>query len=292
MAWMQRFLGVTLVTMILSSSVPPCGAADQDGASFRYLPPRVGDVGVQEVDVTLDLVRQFTQHGARISDEKLHVLRRQQRRIHVLEASGKVATRVQVEFESAYQQTGLAEKPAERRPLPIHEKAYQVHRQGDQLHVTRVDGAPVPPAERELVENSMSAVGRPHPLGLLLDGRSLRRGETLEAPAELVREFLGGQASADATMRLTLTKLKGNATRPIAVFSTELVSGSGGDGDVGMKVAGEWEVDAASCQTISATFQGPIRSQELHGPIGAQYQVTTQGNLWVKVARTEATAIR
>lgn len=263
----------------------PLAASGLEQAKFHNAATNVGDEGEQTIEMTLDMNREFSQAGTVISTEKLHVRRHQLRHMKVLKVNDGVASRVIVTFVSAYQYAGKAGKEAQEQRLPVDGRTYDVSRVGEELRVLTEAGDEPEAMERDIVVTSMAALGRPNPLGQLLDGKTLRKGDSIKVPAALVNEFFAGNSSGAATMDLRLVELKAGSSSRRAVFEATMDTGALETGELDMKMVGHWEVEVATCQTLLASFQGPVHSSEQHGPVGAQYQITTHGDLDVRVTR-------
>ena len=255
--------------------------------TFSYYGARVGDIGSQSVDVTLDATRTIQQAGNDISTSALRIERRQHRDIRIVHVEGKVATHAQVAFPLARQVIQSESQPDIMQEQAIQGKRYDVARTGEVLEVRSVTNEPVTDDERILVESAMSSLGRPHPIGVLLDQRTLTVGESVSVPADQIANFLGMQTAADSQLHLRLTDIKGTPDRPVALFSAVMASRSP-DGTT-IQVKGTWAINPASCQTISADFRGPVQSTEQHGPVGAQFLIRTNGQLQLQMQRREGT---
>jgi hypothetical protein len=133
----------------------------------------------------------------------------------------------------------------------------------------------------------MQSVGRPSPLGLLLNGKKVTVGQTLHLPNEMAADLLGMKDTGGEPKRvdLTLREIHQETGRRVADFDMLIELNLTGGGT--MEIKGDLQIDPENCQVAAAEFSGPVSMQEEHGPKGHSFEVRSEGTMKVAVHSRE-----
>jgi hypothetical protein len=270
--------------LLLLAGRPALGA---EAVEFHYRPPQVGQHGTHEMQFQLELTIAVRQSGKTISSEAQQLSRDQQRQVTILEVADKHASKVEVVYRKAQESMGRGNQAGPPQTQPIEGKSYLVERRADDLVVTDSQGQPVPEEERTLVVASMQSVGRPSPLGLLLDGKKLTVGQTLRLPNAMASDVLGMKDTGGEPQKvdLLLREVRQDEGRRLARFDLSIILKLAGGGT--MEIKGDLQIEPDTCQIAAANFSGPVSMREEHGPQGHTFEVRSEGTMKVAVNSRE-----
>ncbi len=274
-------IAVCLLTTIVGKAL----AADT--VEFRYQPPKVGQHGMHEMQFQLELTIAMRQAGKTISSEAQQLGRDQQREMTILQVTDNHASKVEVLYHKAQETVGRGQQSVTPQTQSIEGKSYLVERQGDEITVTDSLGQPVPEDERTLVAASMQAIGRPSPLGLLLNGKKMAVGQTLRLPNEMASDVLGMKDTGGEPQKveLLLREVRQESGHRLANFDLSIVLKLAGGGT--MEIKGDLQIEPETCQVAAANFSGPVSMREEHGPQGHTFEVRSEGTMKVAVKSHE-----
>ncbi len=297
-----RFRATAAWMLLVAASASPVAAAEKDvadqraavGAShhFTFRPPVVGQTAEQNVAFSLQLKATTIQGGATIDEIESKLTRHQTRSTTALATDDGRVTEARVTYRKAEQEVsgqrrGGEAVPAARADQAVAGKTYVVARAkpSDALSVVDEKGHEPPREERDLVANSMDALGRPNVLGKFLDGRTLRVGQTVEMPRDAAGEMLGfDKAVGNVTkFEMTLSRVANRGGSLCGEFDTRIELQSPDAAGQSTRFHGRTIVDVATCRTIEAEFAGPVSFVENHGTAATGFQVLSVGALKVRV---------
>ena len=281
----SRFAHLGIAVVMMATATKTALAADI--VEFRYRPPQVGQHGTHEMQFQLDLNIAMRQAGKTISSEAQQLSRDQQREMTILEVTDKHATKVEVVYRKAQEIVGRGNQNGLPQTQPIEGKSYLVERHADDLIVTDLQGQAVAEEERTLVAASMQSVGRPSPLGQLLNGKKLAVGQTLRLPNEMAADVLGMKDTGGEpqNVNLMLCEVRQEDGRRLANFDLSITLKLTGGGS--LEIKGDLQIEPETCQIAAANFSGPVSMREEHGPTGHTFEVQSEGTMKVAVRSRE-----
>ena len=192
--------------------------------------------------------------------------------------------KVQVFYATAREKVCRGKMTGTPQAEPIEGKSYVVKHRGTDLVVTDPTGKTVSEDEQKLVASSMDAVGRPSPLGTLLDGKKIAIGEKLKLPKDMASDLLGVKDSGNEAQKVELT-LDSTSTdedgRHLAKFNM-LVVLKDAEGPA-MDVKGTIQIEPDTCQIAEASFEGPVSMHQQEGPKGHTFDIDSRGTMKVAV---------
>jgi hypothetical protein len=248
--------------------------------TFHYRSPRANDESVQDLQFVLHLHTSITEGGKVTEETDQTVDTRQRRHVQILEARGRAATKVMVQYEAA-QQTFKDTQRSGTAAQPVEGKAYIIERVGEDLSVKDSAGKTPPDEEVAFVARNMDAVGRVNPLAEYLDGKSLGIGESITLPAEVARSLLGldQQLQDEAVLQITLGRERTLEGSTCAEFETNLrANARSGDG-FSLLVTGKMWIEPATCRLVAAELSGPVAIFPDARANPASPKMQTQGQL-------------
>ncbi|MEM9657390.1 MAG: hypothetical protein AAF961_03430 [Planctomycetota bacterium] len=254
---------------------------------FAQRPTRVGDRVDQSLEVDVEVETQIVQSGQTAHQGVTRKLRRQKRRVVVLETADGRLRKARVSFPLSRLESSSPEEPGEPTVQPIEGKQYLIERDGDQLRVTDPSGVIPPMDQFQLVVDSLHSVGKPNPLAKILVGREIAVGQRLLVPREVASEMLGLGSQMGAVQRFELKLLRASPKldheRQIATFLAKIDTVPEESSQMTMSITGKLSVDAATCRTLSVEFSGPVGMSVVERtPLGI-YQYSASGGVRVAI---------
>lgn len=256
---------------------------------FQKQPARPGEMASQSLQCDLQLNMSIRQGGQIVQEQKQGIVRSQQRQLTILQVERDKPLKAEVRYLGSKVSVHTDGSAAQDISQSIVGKTYMVTRDGENLTITYPDGAAPPADELEMVMSNMETFGLPNPIAEFFHGKKVRVGETLKLPAHLAQELLGfaetpGGASG---FQLKLQEVRPAAKKglsPVAVFDIELQADNPADASgVQMELAGQLEMEVATCRSRAVRLKGPVVSEETHGPEEGQFQVRSEGQIDVAV---------
>jgi hypothetical protein len=251
---------------------------------FRQRPTVTGDRVEQQLGVQLGLTTKIIQSG-QVAHESASAMRRQQQRvIEVLEAVDGRAIKAKASFPRSRRQSPENANPDELSVQPIEGKSYLMHREGDKLHVTDLDGHIPPLEEYKLVAESLENVGKPNPLAVLLVDRHVQVGQRILVPRDMVQQLLGFDDPIGAVRRFELTLVRVDAADEKhaderAVFQTGIEIVPNESSPLTFSLKGEMVIETETCRLTSVQLAGPVSLSSIERTAGGIFQYTAGGEL-------------
>lgn len=163
---------------------------------------------------------------------------------------------------------------------PVVGKTYVCRRlEDDTLSVTREDGSIASPDEFSIVSESMESLGRPNPLADYLAGKTVTVGETLEVPGEVGAALLGSKAAMGKVSKFTLLLRELAPDASVATFAVEIESVGTNKTQMRLMVAGELDIEPASCRTRRMAIAGPLGMATTTGSYSTAQTTYVRGKL-------------
>ncbi len=261
-------------------------ASSPKQCTFHYLPANPGDQYHQHVHYQVDLATQMHQSGQVISDAKQIMHSQQKRHVKILPRRADGGSTVEVRFDQAQQQVGRAPDKLQKIHQPINGKSYRVSRDSQQrLTVVSTRGKPVTPEEAQMVELAMQSVGRPNPLGLFLNGKTLQIGQQIELPENVAADLFSASPQSKAGKKigkflLTLREIRTDQDRnqsPSALFNITIEMATEDASTTPTTIGGHLVLDIQSSRAVSTQIEGPVHITEQRGPKQASFTVEGRG---------------
>jgi hypothetical protein len=258
---------------------------------FRQRPTVAGDRVEQQLSVHLGLTTKIIQSG-QVAHESANEMRRQQQRVlEVLEAVDGRAIKAKASFPLSRRQSPENANPNELSVQPIEGKAYLMHRDGDKLHVTDLDGHIPPLEEFKLVAESLENVGKPNPLAVLLVNRHVTVGQRILVPRDMVQQLLGFDDPIGTVRRfeLTLVRLEpADEQYPAerAVFQSGIDIMPNDSSPLTISLKGEMVIETETCRLASVELAGPVSLSSIERTAGGIFQYTAAGDLKLAIRST------
>ncbi len=264
----------------VSAATPAAGKV----VRFRQRPTVSGDRVEQRLGVQLALSTKITQSGQTAHESDSEMRRQQQRVLEVLEAVDGRAVKAKASFPLGRRQSPENTNPDELSVQPIEGKTYLMHRDGDKLHVTDLDGHIPPLEEYKLVAESLENVGKPNPLAVLLVDRHVLVGERILVSRDLVEQLLGFEDPVGSVRRFELTLLRVEpaddqypADRAVFQSGIEIVPNDASPLTISLK--GEMVVETETCRLASVELAGPVSLSSIERTAGGIFQYSAGGEL-------------
>ena len=231
--------------------IPAAAAAEPESYTIRLAPLAVGDRLAEIETLAMSMTVSTSSGSALVQASKL-----QEKHVEILEITSRRVSKALVHYRTVRDHMFVAGKRNEEIQ-PHSGQTYVVERSGDQVTVTRADGSAATAAEVEAVTKTERSLGRPDPLGAMLDGRRVVEGETIEVPAEIAAEMFSdaGKRRVGA-MSMTFRGLEDD----VAIFAVSLtMSEDSSNGTMEMALSGTARVEADSGRTLGLTVNGSLR---------------------------------
>jgi hypothetical protein len=207
----------------------------------------------------------------------------------VLGANAEAPTKVQVTFDKRVETDTDAKGKTKTKRSPVDGKSYIAEVKGADISVTGPTGKKVTTAETKVVEQDEDDLGKPDPFTKILRGRSLKKGDQLQLPKNVVAELLG-DTNKDMKMQidkvsLTFQGTRRDGSRTDGLFDLALDVTGHPDPAVGMqmKINGIVVIDTATAWPVSMELRGPIH---FSGGTGHGAKMAGQGNMDMTVSYT------
>lgn len=247
--------------------------------TFQRRPARPGDRIDQRLEVSLQL-ESTTRNGQEIVSQQETSLKRVQQQTMVADevVDGKtVAARVK------FNQIEQTRNDSPGDPSPIEGKLYHCRQEGEQLKVTRDDGAIPTPQEYELVSASMASLGKINPLAEFFAGKTVRSGMKITLPQQVGTTLLGGDEALGKVSRfeMTLKEVVTRGTTQIARFDTELEAEAGDGAQMRLLLAGTIELEIETCRTQRLELDGPMARMSSFGSYSHRETTSVRGKMKV-----------
>jgi hypothetical protein len=277
---MSRFTFAVVLAVLLCQARGLAGAPPQQ-YRFTYRPLAVGDTAHETSRFTIDLKTVRSQDG-QVIDVNDQVAVREERSLVVrLTPTSGQSAKVRLTYEQSQQTTQPRAGSVQSSERPVAGKTYLAARQGRDLLIADEQGQAPPDDEREIVSRTLENLGKPNPLGVFFNGRSMTVGERVQLPAEYAQKLLAAWDPALAKEPLE-----------VILMGTERVDGElcallhtppGGAGGRRSPVDGKFLIELATCRPAVVELRGPVNTSERLGSPGEEFDVRRKGKLQVAV---------
>lgn len=286
---MSRFSFLcTLAAAIFVSHTTAAQAAPPDEFRFTYRPLAVGDEAHETVRYAIDLKTVRSQDGQVIDFNEQTAVRDEQSLVLRLKPDAGQSAKVRLTYEQSQQTTQPRAGAEQSTDRPVAGKSYIGARQGEELLITDEQGVEPPEEEREIVARTLENLGRPNPLGVFFNGRSMKIGQRVQLPADYSEKLLKAwdPALAKEPLEVMLMGTERVDGQLCALLHTPPAA-SGKRNPVDCKFV----IELATCRPALVELRGPVNSSEQHGAPGEEFDVRRKGKLQiaVHVAHTRAT---
>jgi hypothetical protein len=257
-AWLTLLSAVSLLLLSAAS------AAEPDAHRFTYRAEAVGQRSFVTSLFDLKLKISVSEGKKTIRTVSQNHRRRQSKLISVLTAGEKGPTKIAVHYKRAEEERsedggeGVIVKDPTAGKVYVIEHA--VGESGERNVVTDEAGQGVSREQERIVLADNHNLGRPYPLAKLLNGRTLKVGETIDLDGAKAAELFGLTERIGKFEKFTM-KLTG--TRQVegircAVFDAKTRIGSKA---IHSKVdlTGEYLIGIETCRLVSFDLSGPVK---------------------------------
>lgn len=232
-----------------TSQTPPADTASADSITIKAAAPAVGakwseekvqvmTLKINEKGGVTELVREGTE----------------KKQVEVLALTGNVVTKAKVAYDIVEKQTVGGK--IQEMPSPVTGKTYVLDASNGKLAITTDAGAKPSADEIVAIEKDEDNFGKPDRMQALLDGKTFKKGETVDFPADQIKGVMGDAGGRTVT-KMSLTYTGNEGTDPAFDWVVAFVQE-----DRGMKIVseatGKVVVDVASGELLSMTVEGPI----------------------------------
>jgi hypothetical protein len=191
------------------------------------------------------------------ADGKTAQLQRQsteKKQVEVLGLTGDVVTKAKITYEVTDQQSMNGKTQA--MPSPISGKTYLLEAAGDKITVTLDGGAAASPAEVEAVLDAEDRFGKPSKMEALIAGRTFKKGEAVDFPADQIADALGEKKGMKVT-KLTLTYSGVDGSDPVFDMTMGFTQEQP-DMSMTVQATGKVTADLATGELLAMSVEGPV----------------------------------
>jgi hypothetical protein len=258
------------------------------GASYHFQrrPPQAGDAATQDLHFEMNLVVRLTQSQQTIDTSDRGIDRRQRRFVTVLDVAQGRVRRAKVLFVRSQQLVSDGSAASVPAKQAVEGKTYLVARQSDgELQITDPKGNRPPEAEWAIVAQAMDAIGRPNPLAMFLDRRSIAVGQTVALPNEVANDAIGFREAVGEVSRfaMTLVEAKTIGGRSCGVFDVQIDAHSPLDDGQILAVRGRFSIESDTCRIAAIELTCPVAIHQQRGPEGGRFNLEGRGTLQVSM---------
>ena len=255
-------------------------AAEPASHRFTYRAEAPGQRSVVTSLFDLKLKVSVAKGGKTVLSVDQNHQRRQDKLISVLAASEKGPTKIAVLYKKAEEEKSDDGGEGVVQKDPTAGKLYVIEHSDAKNVVTDEEGQGVSEQQERIVLADNRDLGRPYPLARLLDGRTVKVGETIDLDGAKAAELIGLTERVGQVEKFTM-KLTGTRSAEgfrCAVFDTKIrIKGKAINSLV--DVAGEYLIGIDNCRLVSLDLSGPV---EVSGSV-KNVTVTAKGTLRISV---------
>jgi hypothetical protein len=305
-----RFLW--MIAVCFSCAATSAGAAEQ--FKFTYKPLEVGDQASETSEFALDLKTTVAQGHEVINVAAQKADRNERITAERLPAAKGQTAKARIKYESSEQVTTDRAGVTHGAERPVAGKTYIAAREGESLVVADEQGAAPPEEEFKIVARAADGLGKPNPIGEMLNGKTIAIGERISLPQDYCRQMLSGwdETLADAPIEVMLMGTQRVDGRQCAVFHTvpeglsakpNVVRTSATSATDGPElklpappattpIQGKFLIEFDTCRLAVIELDGPVNRVENKGRPGREFEVRRKGKLRVAVHVTHNRAER
>ncbi|HEY4308384.1 MAG TPA: hypothetical protein VGN12_02930 [Pirellulales bacterium] len=275
---MSRLVYLTLLVAIYSAASGLAFGDPPQEYRFTYRPLAVGDQVHETVRYTIDMKTIRSQAGEVIDVNDQMAVRDEQAVVVRLQAGPGETARVRLTYEQSQQTTQPRVGAVQASDRPVAGKTYIVARKGDELAIADEQGQAPPDEEREIVSRTLDNLGKPHPLGVFFNGRTMTVGQRVELPADYAAKLLSAwdPALASEPLEVILMGTERVDGQLCALLHT-LPAAAGRRSPID----GKFLVELATCRPAVVELRGPVNSTERRGATGVEFDIRRKGKLQV-----------
>ena len=253
-------LGQNLASGEIRAEKKGANSQPAETLTFSRKNPLVGDIAKQDLQMRMQLQIEQGTKDKPGSTIKINVENIQQRTIEVLDVRDNRPREVKVDYTISQSKRGEVGVPVHPKRFPVHGKTYRVARVGEKLVITDPEGNTPSTEEVAYIARSMEMLGRENPLANFLAGKKLRKGESIDLPAEVAKNLFGLDKALgeDVALRLTLNNILQLDGRICGVFKATLMFKIRDSEPLGLRVEGQLWIEPTSCRPVAAHLLGPI----------------------------------
>jgi hypothetical protein len=227
---------------------PTAAPTDGDSITLTSVPPAVGDKWTEEKTQTMQLdISAQGQKVPMVGGEH------EVKAIEVLAVTGDIVTKEKVTYTTLEHSQKLAGQEKLQPPV-IAGKTYTIEA-GDTLAVT-TDAGPAAEAEAKEVQDAEKNFGKPEKFGKLLEGKTFKKDETVDFPADQIADAMGDADNMKVTkLSMTYRGMEGE----VAMFdmAMTIVQETPG-GTLTMDMAGKAKVDPKTNEPVDMALDGKL----------------------------------
>jgi|GEM_PF-6435796 len=295
---------------ILSAAGTATGA---EQFRFTYRPLEVGDQASEISEFALDLKTTVAQAHEVINVAGQKAERNERIHAERLAATEGQSARARITYESSDQVTTDRSGAVHGVERPVSGKSYIAARAGEELIITDEQGAPLSEEEMRIVTRAADGLGRPNPIGDLLNGKTIAIGERIQLPPEYSKQMLSGwdESLASTPFEVMLVGTQHVDGRHCAMFHTvppdlglaenKVVKTSAiklADGAqppaaaTPSPIQGKFLIEFETCRLALVELDGPVNRVEVKGRPGREFEVRRKGKLHVALHVTHNRAAK
>ncbi|HVU90114.1 MAG TPA: hypothetical protein VHD36_22475 [Pirellulales bacterium] len=248
---------------------------------FTYRPLAVGDAAHETLRFTIDLKTVRSQGGEVVDVNDQAAVREEQSLVVRLDPDPGQSAKVRLTYEQSQQSTQPRSGTVQSSDRPVAGKTYLAARQGEDLLIADERGLAPPDEEREIVARTLESLGKPNPLGVFFNGRSMRVGERVQLPADYTQKLLAAwdPAFSKEPLEVMLMGTERVDGQLCALLHTPPAAAGGRRNPV----EGKFLIELATCRPAVVELRGPVNSSEQRGEPGQEFDVRRKGKLQVAV---------
>ncbi|HEY2838583.1 MAG TPA: hypothetical protein VGJ26_05515 [Pirellulales bacterium] len=291
-----------LLGFYLACAAGLAGAAET--LRFTYKPLDVGDQASETSEFGLDLKTTVAQGHEVINVAAQKAERNERITAERLPTEKGQTARARIKYEASDQVTTDRSGAVHGAERPVAGKTYVATREGEQLVIADEQGAAPPEEEFKIVTRAAEGLGRPNPIGELLNGKTVAIGERISLPQEYCRQMLSGwdDSLTDAPLEVMLMGTQRIDGRQCALFHTvpeglgqksNIVRTSATSSTDGAEaktpppatspIQGKFLIELDTCRLAVIELDGPVNRVETKGRQGREFEVRRKGKLHVAV---------
>jgi hypothetical protein len=263
----MRFASICAGLAVLGAcSLVPAQAEAPRQCQFTYRPLGVGDQARETIRFALSLKTIRSQDGQVVDMADQAVERDEHSLVVRLPAQPGQAAKARITYEMSHQTVQARGGASNESERPVAGKSYVVARVGEELVITDPHGETPPDAELSIVERTMDGLGRPSPLGVFFDGRTVAIGQRVRLPAQFTEKLLAGWDESQARLPLDVVLMGTEHVdgQLCALFHTP-PSAAAEPGARRAPVDGKFLIELATCRVALVELRGPISTSERRG---------------------------
>lgn len=229
---------------------PAPTAAPGDSLTLTFPTPTVGTKWSEEQTQSMDLTITADGETGQLRQETI-----EKKQVEVLAVTDNAVTKAKYTYDVSESQTMGGKTQA--RPAPHSGKTYILEASNGKVTVTADGGGAASAAEVELVTKAEDSFGKADRMATLLAGRTFKKGEAVDLPADAISDVMGGGDGMKVT-KMTLVYTGVTGSDPNFDMTLSMVQDKP-DMKLEIDAAGKVTVDLASGLPLAMTMEGPVK---------------------------------